>query len=164
MLVTSFFSFSLNVFKRCFPKGINSRHWVVVQWLKNILREKETQDSWTSWIWSKIPQCFSHIKLSCTVKTNFEHIIKRIAWQTNFEHIIKRIAWQCHSLTHYHTMPHFDALKIYRCGKHCEKRRNCLLKANSPFLTMFSILYGTYFFILNALYNVVCNLFQFGPV
>ena len=30
------------------------------------------------------------------------------------------------SLTHYHTMPHFDALKIYSCGKHCEKRRNCL--------------------------------------
>ena len=29
-------------------------------------------------------------------------------------------------LTHYHTMPHFDALKIYSCGKHCEKRRNCL--------------------------------------
>ena len=29
-------------------------------------------------------------------------------------------------LTHYHTMPHFDTLKIYGCGKHCEKRRNCL--------------------------------------
>ena len=24
-------------------------------------------------------------------------------------------------LTHYHTMPHFDALKRYRCGKNCEK-------------------------------------------
>ena len=23
------------------------------------------------------------------------------------------------------TMLHFDALKIYSCGKHCEKRRNC---------------------------------------
>ena len=30
------------------------------------------------------------------------------------------------SLTHYHTMPHFEALKIYSCVKHCEKRRNCL--------------------------------------
>ena len=29
-------------------------------------------------------------------------------------------------LTHYHTMPQFDALKIYSCGKYCEKRRNCL--------------------------------------
>ena len=38
-------------------------------------------------------------------------------------------------LTHYHKLPHFDALKIYtygkHCeiytyGKHCEKRRNCL--------------------------------------
>ena len=40
-------------------------------------------------------------------------------------------------LTHYHTMPHFDSLKTYSCGKHCEKRRNCLLQAISPFLTMF---------------------------
>ena len=24
------------------------------------------------------------------------------------------------------TMPHFDVLKIHSCGKHCEKRRNCL--------------------------------------
>ena len=29
-------------------------------------------------------------------------------------------------LTHYHTMPHFDALTIYSSGKHCEKKRNCL--------------------------------------
>ena len=29
-------------------------------------------------------------------------------------------------LTHYHLMPHFHALKIYSCGKHGEKRRNCL--------------------------------------
>ena len=29
-------------------------------------------------------------------------------------------------LTHYHTMPHFEAQKIYSCRKHCEKRRNCL--------------------------------------
>ena len=39
-------------------------------------------------------------------------------------------------LTHYHTMPHFDALKIYSCGKHCEERRNSLCQAISPFLTM----------------------------
>ena len=29
-------------------------------------------------------------------------------------------------LTHYHTRPHFDAVKVYSCGKHCEKRINCL--------------------------------------
>ena len=33
-------------------------------------------------------------------------------------------------LTHYlitsHIMPYFDLLKIYSCGKHCEKGRNCL--------------------------------------
>ena len=48
-------------------------------------------------------------------------------------------------LTHYHTMLHFDALKIYSCGKHYEKRRICLEQAISPCLTIFSTLYGTYF-------------------
>ena len=42
-------------------------------------------------------------------------------------------------------MPHFVASKIYNCGKHREKRRNCLKQAISPFLTMFSALCGTYF-------------------
>ena len=36
-------------------------------------------------------------------------------------------------LTHYHTIPHFDALKIYSCRKHCEKRRNCFL----PYMVLF---------------------------
>ena len=58
--------------------------------------------------------------------------------------------WKIHCtallfLTQYHTIPHFDALKIYSCGKHCEKRKNCLLQAISPFLTMFSTLYGMIF-------------------
>ena len=48
-------------------------------------------------------------------------------------------------LTPYYTIPHFDALKIYSCGKHCEKRRYCLLQAISSFLTMFSTLYGNHF-------------------
>ena len=42
-------------------------------------------------------------------------------------------------------MMHFDTLKIYSCGKHCEKRTNCMLYAISLFLTMFSSLHGTYF-------------------
>ena len=46
-------------------------------------------------------------------------------------------------------------------GKGKEK---LLVTSNSPFLTMFSTLYGNYFPFLNALLNVVCNLFQFGPV
>ena len=35
------------------------------------------------------------------------------------------MALACRSLTHYHTIPHFEALEIYRSGKHCEKKRNC---------------------------------------
>ena len=53
------------------------------------------------------------------------------------------LVWK--DLTHYHTVTYFDTLKIYICGKHCEKRRNGLLQAISPFLTMFSTLHGTYF-------------------
>ena len=49
------------------------------------------------------------------------------------------------TLIHYHKMPHFDAPKTYTCGKHCKKRRNCLLQAISPFLTMVFTLYSTYF-------------------
>ena len=50
-------------------------------------------------------------------------------------------------LPHYLTIPHFDALKIYSCGKHCEKKGNYLFQAISPFLIMSSTLYGrpTYF-------------------
>ena len=31
-----------------------------------------------------------------------------------------------YSINHYHTMPHFDALKIHSYGKHCEEKKNCL--------------------------------------
>ena len=34
------------------------------------------------------------------------------------------------------------------------------MSAISPFLTMYFTLYGSYFCILNALQNVVCNLFN----
>ena len=53
--------------------------------------------------------------------------------------------WACLVLTHYHTLLHFDALKIYSHRKHYEKRRNCLLEAISLFLTMYSTLNDTYF-------------------
>ena len=56
------------------------------------------------------------------------------------------------AITHYHTMPHFDALKIYSYGKHCEKRRNCLLQAISPFSQCFLPCMALAFhFIVNAL-------------
>ena len=55
-------------------------------------------------------------------------------------------------------MSHFDALKIYSCGKHCEKRRNCLEQAISPFLTMFSTRYDTHFsFLMHfKMLSVIC--------
>ena len=56
--------------------------------------------------------------------------------------------WETSQLTHYHTMPHPDALKIYSYGKHCVKMRNCLSQAISHFLAMFPtfLLYETLIF------------------
>ena len=50
---------------------------------------------------------------------------------------IRRLTTGQGTLTHYHTILHFDALKIYSCGKDCEKRRNCLTQAISPFSQCF---------------------------
>ena len=58
-------------------------------------------------------------------------------------------------LTHYHPIPHFHALKLYSCGKHCEKRRICF--SHNVFFLIWCL-----FSVLNACQNVVCNLFQFG--
>ena len=41
------------------------------------------------------------------------------------------------SLIHCHTMPHFDTLKIYSCGKNCRKRRKYWIPEFSPFHTVF---------------------------
>ena len=60
-------------------------------------------------------------------------------------------------------MPHFDALKIHGCGKHCEKRRNLPVISNFSFSHIVFYPIWHLFIILNALKNVFCNLFQFGP-
>ena len=67
-------------------------------------------------------------------------------------------------LTHYHTIPHIDALKIYSVENIVGKGEIACNKQFLLLIAMFSTLCGTYFFILNALQNVVCNLFEFGPV
>ena len=54
-------------------------------------------------------------------------------------------------LTHYHTIPHFDALKIYSCGKHCKKRSNA---CNKQFL-LFSQCFLPYMVLI---YNFKCTL------
>ena len=66
-------------------------------------------------------------------------------------------------LTHYHTMPHFDTLNNIALENIVKKGE---IACNKQFLLfqLFSTLYGSCFFISNALLNVVCNLFQFGPV
>ena len=82
-------------------------------------------------------------QLKCTLavqKLQFIYlVVKRL--KKNVYNLCRKLS----ILTHYHTMSQFDASKTYSCGKHCEKRRNCLLQAISPFPIMFSTLYGTYF-------------------
>ena len=40
------------------------------------------------------------------------------------------------SLTHYHTMPHFDALKIYSCGKQGNKQFLLFLQCFLPYMAL----------------------------
>ena len=44
--------------------------------------------------------------------------------EIDFVFIYRLINYLPFCLTHYHTIPHSDTLKIYSCGKHCEKKRN----------------------------------------
>ena len=65
-----------------------------------------------------IDQIFTPSVLKCAFKV----------WNVfndNYMYMKTLIDTSC-TLTHYHTMPHFDALKINSCGKHCEKRKNGL--------------------------------------
>ena len=59
-------------------------------------------------------------------------------------------------ITHWpHNAP-FWRTKIDSCGKHCEKRRNCLLQPISPFPTTLSTLYGTSFSFHCKMWSVIC--------
>ena len=62
------------------------------------------------------------------VTSNFSFslcVFKRLALQTR-----KNQGLFGKGLTHYHTMPHFDALKLYSCGKECEKKEKLLVTFN----------------------------------
>ena len=125
LLVTSNFSFSHSVFKRLvmqicenqglFGKGLNTCsiqlhrfHFVVYNKWKGFTGQI-----------SVIEQRRVQSKTGCNVQAvTAVHSLQNKSMVTN-----TRIRF----LTiHYHNMPHFGALKIYSCGKHCEKRRNCL--------------------------------------
>ena len=71
-----------------------------------------------------------------------EHIVAKGEKNAGYLHFL---LFPQYFLTHYHTIPQIDSLKIYSCGIHCEKRRFCLLQAISPFFTMFSSLDSSYF-------------------
>ena len=109
---------------------------------------------------------------SYNAPTDFADIIM---FQATFSHVIFSATVFCRVsrsqfcivknktfLTYYYTMPHFDVLKIYSCRKHCKKRRNFLKQAISPFLTLFSNLYGTYF-PFQMHFNLRCRL-QFASI
>ena len=55
---------------------------------------------------------------------NFPPSFKFSTWERTSLH---------HDLTHYHTMPHFDPLKIYIYGKHCEEKEKLLVTSNFSF-------------------------------
>ena len=65
------------------------------------------------------PQCFLPHHREIVILTMFN-----LSSANDFNLITSKIL--SFGLTHYHTMPHSEALKMYSCGKHYEKRRNCL--------------------------------------
>ena len=64
-------------------------------------------------------------------------------------------------LTHYHTMPHFDALKIIIQLENIVRKGE--IAWNKCFTNVFYPIWHFFFFILHFK-NVVCNLFEFGQV
>ena len=81
---------------------------------------------------------------------------EKICFFSTFPNYFPIEFFDSHKLTHYHTMPHFNALKIYRCGKHCEKK----LLVTSNFSFSHNVFYPTehLFSILNALkmWSAIC--------
>ena len=62
----------------------------------------------------------------CISNNILYHSGNKLSFLSNTNFVVSKILLCCKELIHYLTMPHFDALKIYSCWKHCEKRRNCL--------------------------------------
>ena len=58
-------------------------------------------------------------------------------------------------------MPHFDALNIYSYMEKIVRKGEIACNKRFFLISQYPL---PLFFILNALYNVVCSLFQFGPV
>ena len=90
-------------------------------------------------VWERVKR-FKSLGLSHPVKLILIIMFSANAWSCIMSKIWSSDNKKKASSTHYHTILHFDILKMYNYGKHCEKRRNCLYQAISPFLTMFSTL------------------------
>ena len=57
-------------------------------------------------------------------------------------------------LTHYHTIPHFDALNMYICGKHCETGE---IACNEQFLFFFTQCFLPY---MSLIFHFKCTSLQ----
>ena len=78
--------------------------------------------------------CWDKEKVLVSSIFSFSHIFYPVRDRNRHFCKIRFVAYKCFQLdqaksvvwlTHYHALPHFDALKIYISGIHCEKRRNC---------------------------------------
>ena len=68
------------------------------------------------------------------------------------------------SLTHSHTMTPFDAPEKQAFWKHCGKRRNCSIRAISPFPTVFSTCLDNFLPFSSNLKLSSADSFQFGSL
>ena len=67
------------------------------------------------------------VKMQVDIVELFTRLNSLVTYHTNF-FITHTLPFTIQSLplTDYHTIPHFDPIKIYSYGKCCGKRRNCL--------------------------------------
>ena len=140
MLVTSIFSFSHNVFKRFLPWGCK-KSGLCGKALILVGKKMHPIFFFLNTAFSPFPKMFSNLFNKTFNYLNYLHFVICKCFQ--FGQVYSFVV--CYRVNPLPTMLHFDALKIHSCGKHCEKRRNCLQQAIYPFLTMFSTLYGTFF-------------------
>ena len=102
--------------KAPFFKAVKTRNSIDEEsWEKNPEKRKYC-GKMRKWWWRLLfsfPRMFSALS-----KTS------QVMWSA-FISVVQNCFNEHKALTQYHKKPHSDTQKIYSCGKHCEKRRNC---------------------------------------
>ena len=127
---------------------LKKKSWLTSFWFgsKSNLARLQSHWQWLTWLFWHFSR-----RLSRNVRARESQVISLSYY--NMDQILKtkisltlKLVWvftNLSCLTHSHIMTLFDAYGKEAFRKHCGKRRNCSLRAISPFPTMFSTLSKT---------------------